>query len=171
MISCINPKGYSDVTFNRSEGHQHLEDYYGGTVYVSKVRWGHAAENEICNEDGYIGDKPNPNHWEDLINNDSDFHEEFERIYNNDEIPEADDEDYIPDILDDTYLNMEVAFPWDGKGLDSARVFKRLQEKYGIPIGTASDKPILESRIYEFEYPYGHQASLADNAIAKKLPA
>ena len=30
-----------------------------------------------CSEDGYIMDKPNPNHWADLIENDSDFHEEF----------------------------------------------------------------------------------------------
>ena len=34
-------------------------------------------------EDGHIGDKPNPNHWADLIDNNSDFREEFERIYNN----------------------------------------------------------------------------------------
>ena len=53
-------------------------------------------------EDGYIVDKTNPNHWADLIENDSDFHEEFERIYNNDEIPEAGDEDYTPGVLDNT---------------------------------------------------------------------
>ena len=32
---------------------------------------------KICSEDGYIGDKPNPDHWSDLIENDSDFREEF----------------------------------------------------------------------------------------------
>ena len=42
--------------------------------------------------DGYIGDKPNPDHWAELIENDSYFREEFEHIYNNDKIPEADDE-------------------------------------------------------------------------------
>ena len=61
---------------------------------------------KTCSEGGYIGDKPNPNHWADLIDNDSDFREEFEHIYNNDKIPEADDEYYTPDVLYDTYLNM-----------------------------------------------------------------
>ena len=57
---------------------------------------------KICIEDGYIGDKPNPNHWAELIKNDTDFREEFEIIYNNVEIPEADDEEYTPDVLDYT---------------------------------------------------------------------
>ena len=40
-----------------------------------------------------------------------DFREEFERIYNNDEIPEADDEDYTPDSPEDTQFKMEVVCP------------------------------------------------------------
>ena len=35
---------------------------------------------KICSEDGYIGDNPKPNHWADLIDNNSDFREEFESI-------------------------------------------------------------------------------------------
>ena len=96
-------------------------------------------------EDGYIGDKPNPDHWADLIENDSDSREEFERIKNNDEIPEANYEYYTPDVLDDTYLNMEVALPRDGKGPELDRVVKRLRDKDGIPIGTANDNSILDS--------------------------
>ena len=64
---------------------------------------------------------------------------------------------------------MEVSLPRDGKGPELSRVFKRLQDKYGIPIGTANDNPILDSRIYEVEYPDGHQASLAANAISVHL--
>ena len=60
----------------------------------------------ICSEYGYFVDKPNCNHWEDLIENDRNFRGEFERIFNNDEIPQADYEDYTPDVLYDTYLNM-----------------------------------------------------------------
>ena len=70
---------------------------------------------EVCSEDVKIGDKPNLDHWSDLIENDSDFCEEFERIYNNDEIPEADDKDYTPGFFDNTYLNMEVDFPRYGE--------------------------------------------------------
>ena len=57
-----------------------------------------------CKEEGYIGDKPNPEHWADLLENDEDFREEFQRIYNNDDIPKADD--VTPEVMDDTYLNM-----------------------------------------------------------------
>ena len=81
-----------------------------------------------CSEDGYIRDKPNPNHWTDFIENDCDFRKEFERIYNKNEIPEADDEYYTPDVLDNTYLNMEVSFPTDGKGPELACVVKLLRE-------------------------------------------
>ena len=44
-----------------------------------------------CSEQGYTGDKPNPEHWADLLKNDDEFREDFERIFNNDEIPEADE--------------------------------------------------------------------------------
>ena len=64
---------------------------------------------------------------------------------------------------------MEVAFPRDGAGPELARVVKHLQDKDGIPIVTSNDNPILDSLIYEVEYPNGHQASLAANAIAGKL--
>ena len=64
---------------------------------------------------------------------------------------------------------MEVAFPRYGNGPEVARVVKRLREKCGIPIGTASDNPILDSRIYEVDYPDGHRASLAANSIAEDL--
>ena len=37
-----------------------------------------------CSKSEYIGDKPNPEHWADLLENDSNFRDEFERIFNND---------------------------------------------------------------------------------------
>ena len=120
-----------------------------------------------CNEAGYIGDKPNPDHWADLLENDEDFREEFTRVFNNDEIPEADD--ITPEALDDTYLKMEVALPRDGEGPELALVVKRLRDKDGIPIGTSNDNPILDSRVYEVEYLDGHRASLAANTIAENL--
>ena len=66
---------------------------------------------------------------------------------------------------------MEVDLPRDGEGLELACVVKRVREKYGIPIGTANDNPILDSRIYEVEYLDGHRASLSANAIAENLSA
>ena len=116
---------------------------------------------------GYDGDKPNPEDWADLLDTDDDFREEFESIYNDDTIPEADD--YTPEVLEDTYLNMEVALPRDGDGPQLARVTKRLRDANGLPIGTANDNPILDSRVYEVEYLDGHKAALAANAIAENL--
>ena len=116
---------------------------------------------------GYSGDKPNPKDWADLLEEDEDFREEFEKIFNNKDIPEADD--FTPEVLEDTYLNMELVLPRDSEGPEFARVTKRLKDANGIPIGTANDNPILDSRIYEVEYADGYKASLTANAIAENL--
>jgi hypothetical protein len=44
-----------------------------------------------------------------------------------------------------------------------------MRDKDGLPIGTANDNPILDSRTYEVEFPDGYQASLAKNVIAENL--
>jgi hypothetical protein len=116
---------------------------------------------------GYIGDKPNPEDWADLMDEDEDFREEFQNVYNNKDIPEADD--FTPEVLEDTYVNMEIALPRDGEGPEFARVTKRLRDANGIPIGTANDNPILDTRVYEVEYLDGHKASLAANTIAENM--
>ena len=77
--------------------------------------------------------------------------------------------DYTPDIMDDTYLHMELALPRGGGEVEFARVKKRLRDKDGLPIGTANDNPILDSRMYEVEFPDGHTTSLAANVIAENL--
>ena len=115
----------------------------------------------------YVGSKPDPDDWAEYMDNDEDFKEEFLRIYNDNTIPEADD--YSPDVLDDTYLNMEVALPRDDDGPEFARVTKRLRDANGIPIGTANNNPILDTRIYEVEYLDGHRASLTANTIAENI--
>ena len=72
----------------------------------------------------YAGNKPNPDDWVDLMENDEDFREEFAHIYNDPRIPEGDN--YTPEIGDDTHVNMEVSIPRDGDGPEFARVTKRL---------------------------------------------
>ena len=126
-----------------------------------------SARMTTCGDNGYNGDKPNPEHWAELMENDDDFRDEFNSIYNDDSIPEEDER--TPEVLDDTYLNMEVALPRDSDGPELAKVVKRLRDKDGIPIGTANDNPILDTRVYEVEYQDGHSASLAANAIAENL--
>ncbi len=112
----------------------------------------------------YNGVKPNPADWADLMEKDSDFNEEFNKIFSDENIPKADD--YTPEVLEDTYLNMELALCRDGDGPEFARVTKRLRDANGIPIGTANDNPLLDTRLYEVEYADGHKASLAANTVA-----
>ena len=64
---------------------------------------------------------------------------------------------------------MEVALPRDGDGPEFARVTKRLRNANGLPIGTANDNPILDTRVYEVEYLDGHKASLAASVIAENV--
>ena len=64
---------------------------------------------------------------------------------------------------------MELALPRDGAEVQFGRVAKRLRDKDGLPIGTANDNPILDTRMYEVEFQDGHRASLAANAIAENL--
>ena len=121
----------------------------------------------ICDDRGYEGSKPNPSDWTDLLDEDPDFKEEFQRIFDNPSIPEADE--YTPSVLEDTYVDKELILPRDGEGPSFAKVTKRLRDANGIPIGTASDNPILDTRLYEVEYVDGHKASLSANVIATNL--
>ena len=150
---------------------QRVTNIEKGTTEVEDTfrKFDHAIQEKMksCQENNFIGDKPNPEHWADLLENDEEFREEFERVFNSDDVMEADD--VTPDTLDDTYLNMELALPRDGDGPEFARVTKRLRDKDGIPIGTANDNPILDSRIYEVEYLDGHRAALAANTIAANM--
>ena len=123
-----------------------------------------AIKNKLHSIDrGNVGDKPNPEDWADLIESEKDFRDEFYRIFNDVNVEEADA--HILEVLEDTYLNMELVLPRDGEGPEFARLTKQLS----IPIGTANDNPILDSRIYEVEYADGYKASLKANAIAENL--
>jgi hypothetical protein len=71
--------------------------------------------------------KPNPEDWSEYLQYDPDFQEEFDNTVNDPGISEA-DEDFTPDVFDNTYLNMELAIPRDSNGSEFARVIKRLKD-------------------------------------------
>ena len=48
------------------------------------------------------GNMPNPVDWADILEDDEDFQEEFNRAYQDKDITEADDT-FAPDLMDDTY--------------------------------------------------------------------
>ena len=65
---------------------------------------------------------------------------------------------------------MELALSrGDNPNPQYAKVTKRLRDADGIPIGTANENPILDSRMYEVEYQDGTKASLVTNYIAENL--
>ena len=71
---------------------------------------------------GYEGSKPSPQDWADLFEEDTDFAEEFQKSFNNMKIPEADE--FTPEVLEDTYVNMELALPRGSEGPGFSRVLK-----------------------------------------------
>ena len=115
----------------------------------------------------YPGSKPNPEDWTDLTEFDYDFNEEFNRIFNDPHIKEADD--YTTEVLDDTYPTMELAMPRNSEGPEFTKVTKRIRDTVGISIGTTHDNPILDPRVYEIEYPDRYRASLPANVIAPNI--
>ena len=54
-----------------------------------------------------------------MLEDDEDFQEEFNQVYQDKDIPEADDT-FTPDLMDDTYRNMGVALPRDNEGPEFA---------------------------------------------------
>ena len=110
--------------------------------------------------------------WNDYpVDEDPDFVEEFQHVISDQSIPEQDD-NFTPDVFDDTYLHMEIALPRGGGDQEDtqfAKVVKRLRDKEGRPIGTANENPMLDTREYEVEFLDGHCESLSANIIAQHL--
>ena len=121
--------------------------------------------NHVLNDSS----KSEPYDWSTHpFDDDPDFQEEFDNAINNPEVKEA-DELFTPDTYDQ-YLQMELALP-QGDSLEPrmARVTKRLKDSHGIPIGTADQNPLLDTRMYEVEFADGEKASLTANYIAENL--
>jgi hypothetical protein len=113
------------------------------------------------------GDKPTLADWSDLLETDSDFAAEFANTFDNPEVKEADAE-YDPDSYDN-YLGMALTLDRDGSDPQFARVTKRVKDNQGTPIGVANNNPILDTRLYEVEYPDGHRAAMSANIISENL--
>ena len=65
----------------------------------------------------------------------------------NEDILEDDEIFYLEEF--DNYVNMELALDRHDNGPEFARFNKRLNHKYGRPIGIAADNKILDTRMYE----------------------
>ena len=56
------------------------------------------------------------------------------------------DDNFTPDVFDDTYLNMELTLPHK-ESQSWAKVTKRLGDANGLPIGKANKILLLDTRI------------------------
>ena len=83
-------------------------------------------------------------------------------------MPEA-DAYFMPDVFDDTFLNVELEIPTDGDRPDFAKVAKHLRDKDGLQIGISHHSSILDTILYEVDYKEGNKSSLAANAIAENI--
>ena len=57
----------------------------------------------------YEGSKPSPQDWTDFLEENTNFDEEFKMVFNNADVPKL----YylIPEVIEDTYVDTEIALP------------------------------------------------------------
>ena len=137
------------------------------SVKARKEDFSKAIAPRLGSEEYTSGGNTQPGDWYEDLKEDPDFMEEFHKVWGEEDIKEA-DATFTPDVFDDTYLNMELTLPHED-GQTWAKVTKRLKDANGLPIGTANENPLLDSRVYEVEYSDGHKTSLAANIIAENL--
>jgi hypothetical protein len=71
----------------------------------------------------------------------------------------------------DTYIGAQVVVPGRDSQPILAKVRKRKRDSSGEPIGNANPNPILDSRIYELEFPDGRLEEYGVNIIAENMMA
>ena len=81
------------------------------------------------------------------------------------EPPEADDFD---EDAYDAYISAQVMLP-RGDRMEMANVRKRKRDDNGNSIGRHNANPILDTRMYEVEFPDGNVAAYTANIIAENL--
>ena len=82
-----------------------------------------------------------------------------------DDIP-TDDSPYMEN--DDEYIGQHIPLPKGGKLID-ATVIKRKRRHDGTLIGTYDSNPILDSRIYEVQFPDGSLADYSTNVLIENI--
>jgi hypothetical protein len=78
-------------------------------------------------------------------------------------------DDYTPKELDE-YLSALVMIP-QGRDITWATVTRRIRDSEGQPMGKRHPNPILNTRLYEVEFPDGSTEAITANMIAENLYA
>ena len=74
----------------------------------------------------------------------------------------------VPPDTQDTYVGAEVNLSFGGT-MRSGSVKRRARDAEGELFGTRNSNPILDTRSYEVEFPYGDVAEFAANVIAENM--
>jgi hypothetical protein len=88
---------------------------------------------------------------------------EFEPV--EDSTPDADEWDH--DAFD-KYISAEVLLP-KGDQFILGKVIDRKRDIHGQPVGRSHNNPILDTRVYQVEFPDGHSEEFTANTIAECL--
>ena len=78
-------------------------------------------------------------------------------------------DDYTPEAMDE-YLTAEITLPLGGEQV-LAKVTGRKKDEDGKPLGKRNQNPMLDSRMYDVEFPDGSTDSFTANIIAENLYA
>lgn len=109
----------------------------------------------------------------DLENEDEEFYTEYTRVIDDETLPHADDA--TPEHENgnfDGYVNMEIGIRRGNDAeMQRARVRRRLSDEEGNPIGTSNLNPLLDTRVYEVQYPDGTTEAMSANLIAENIIA
>jgi len=108
---------------------------------------------------GSRGVPPMPNEF--LVDKDA----PYEPVEPEAEMPEADA--YNAEMYDQ-YISAEVMVA-KGDTLVSAKVIGRKTDRDGNPIGIGHSKPLLDTRLYDVQFPDGHTEEFAANTIAENI--
>ena len=98
---------------------------------------------------GYKGPKPSTQDLADILEEDPDFADDFKRVFNNTDIIEADD--FTPEVLEDTYVDMEIVLPGDGEVHNCSKLLKVMQDANDILIGRQHENYMLDTQVFEAE--------------------
>ena len=127
------------------------------------------AIQEFLNDEAHIiveGGMGEPKDWSGYpFDSKTDFQEKLSHVVSNEYVTEANNYFYS-DVYDDTYLRMEFALPKRVEPeLQFACITERLCDANGLPIVKASDKPILDTLMYEVEYVESKKSAFYANLI------
>ena len=160
-IWAIEPHKFNDLSVQADLlEFDHLIDTKYGDKTLNLNREGRVRATDLPDEPS-IEDLPPPP--PDLF--DGDQEDPLEPIEPNVHSKEADE--FTPEAMDE-YLTAELLLP-HGDTMQRARVIRRHKDEDGFPIGKRNDNPILDSRLYDIEFPDGSTDTVTTNLIAENL--